>query len=556
MAPLKNQPGGHGLVFIFTPSASIAGATSSNHLGLFNLTNNGNEKNHVFGIIFDVFQNQEFNDMNNNHVGIDVNSLTSTSSHPAGIWNENGEDYNELKLNNGVNYQVWVDYLSPQLNNLISIDYDLTDVLLDEMFVGFTAATGRLSQSHRILGWSLSNSNSSTNDLLIKTNLPSFVELKSSVFRSLKFIVGITLSSMIVIGLGTGVYVFLAKRRRLLKKKREAMEDWELEYWPHRINYQDIDSATNGFSDEFVIRIGGNGKVCKGVMMGGIQVAVKRISHENDQGITEFLAEVSSLGRLQHRNLVALKGWCKRDKGSLVLVYEYMGKGSFDKRIFECENSLLLSWEERTRVLKDVAAGILYLHEGWESRVLHRDIKASNVLLDKEMHGKLGDFGLARMHGHGHQAASTTRVIGTVGYMAPEVIRTGRASAQTDVFGFGILILDSLVDWVWGLMDKGELLSAFDARLKAKGCFDDDGVERILHLGLLCAYPDLSVRPTMRQVLKLLEGKYMKSTAMWSNYLLSSYGGHPTFEQLRDSLSSSVSLTASDIITEGRYKWV
>ncbi|KAI3936990.1 hypothetical protein MKX01_015205 [Papaver californicum] len=596
MAPLKNEPGGHGLVFIFTPSASIAGATSSNHLGLFNLTNNGNEKNHVFGIEFDVFQNQEFNDINNNHVGIDVNSLTSTSSHPAGIWNENGEDFNELKLNNGVNYQVWVDYLSPQLNvsmgiagkkrplkNLISIDYDLTDVLLDKMFVGFTAATGRLFESHRILGWSFSNSNSSISDSLITTNLPSFVEPKSSVFRSVRFIVGITVASMIVIGLCTGVYVFLAKRIRLLKKKREAMEDWELEYWPHRINYQDIDSATNGFSDEFVIGIGGNGKVYKGVVMGGIQVAVKRISHENDQGITEFLAEVSSLGRLQHRNLVALRGWCKRDKGSLMLIYDYMENGSLDKRIFECEDRLLLSWEERTRVLKDVAAGILYLHEGWESRVLHRDIKASNVLLDKEMHGKLGDFGLARMHGHGHQAASTTRVIGTVGYMAPEVIRTGRVSAQTDVFGFGILILEvvcgrrpiedgkvPLVDWVWSLMEKGELLSALDARLKAKGGFDDDEVEQILHLGLLCAYPDLSVRPTMRQVLKLLEGEYvayeldgegmevclldkMKSTAMWSNYLLSSsYGGHPTFEQLRDSLSSSVSLTASDIITEGR----
>ncbi|KAL6201444.1 hypothetical protein ACLB2K_025158 [Fragaria x ananassa] len=124
-----------------------------------------------------------------------------------------------------------------------------------------------------------------------------------------------------------------------------------------------------------------------------------------------------------------------------MLVYDYMENGSLDKLVFDCDESKMLGFEDMIRVLRDVASGVLYLHEGWESKVLHRDIKASNVLLDKDMNGRLGDFGLARMHSHG-DVLGTTRVVGTVGYLAPEIIHVGRASSQTDVFGFGILILE------------------------------------------------------------------------------------------------------------------
>ncbi|XP_024032396.1 L-type lectin-domain containing receptor kinase VII.1-like, partial [Morus notabilis] len=273
------------------------------------------------------------------------------------------------------------------------------------------------------------------------------------------------------------------------------------------------------FSEENVIGFGGNGKVYKGVLAGGVEVAVKRISLKNEQGMREFLAEISSLGRLKHRNLVGLKGWCKREKGSLILVYDYMQNGSLDKRIFECSESMLLSWEERIKVLKDVASGVLYLHEGWEVKVLHRDIKVSNVLLDKDMNARLGDFGLARMHHH-EQLANTTRVVGTVGYMAPEVVQTGRASVQTDVFGFGVLVLEvvsgrrpiqegfpSLVDWVRRLMETGELVSALDERLRKIGGYDVEEVERVLCLGLVCVSPEPNKRLTMAQAVKVLEAK-------------------------------------------------
>ncbi|KAL5715483.1 non-specific serine/threonine protein kinase [Ranunculus cassubicifolius] len=595
IARLKNTLPGHGLVFLFTPRVGIKGTSSAQHLGLFNFSNNGDLNNHVLGIEFDLFKNQEFDDIDANHVGVDLNSLKSFTAEPAGYWSDKkGGVFEDLVLNNGENYQVWIDYEDLKLvvtmapagqkrprKALINLTIDLSDVFEDEMYVGFCAATGRLVESHRVLAWSFSNTNASVGDLLVTSRLPSFVPKGKSIYQSKGFIAGIVIGVVFVLCVMIWVGLILTNNKRRRKRLKADMESWELEYWPHRIEYEDIHLATKGFSEENAIGCGGNGKVYKGVV-DGVEVAVKQFTHENEEGVRGFLAEVSTLGRLKQRNLVGLRGWCKREKGCLILVYDYMENGSLDKRIFECEDNLMLNWEDRLRVLKDVAAGVLYLHEGWEARVLHRDIKASNVLLDKDMNGRLGDFGLARMHDHG-EAASTTRVIGTVGYMAPEIVRTGRASAQTDVFGFGVLALEvvcgrrpledrkpHLVDWVWELMEKGELANALDPRLKTKGGFDDEEIERVLHLGLLCAYPDPHARPTMRQVVKLLEGTlesieqeldgmevYMldkvKTNAMWTKYRKSfRHGKHPTFEDIRQSLSSSMSLPWSDVDIGGR----
>ncbi|KAK4547805.1 hypothetical protein RGQ29_032825 [Quercus rubra] len=603
MAPYKNTLPGHGMVFIFVPFTGIEGATSSQNLGLLNYTN-GNSKSHVFGVEFDVFKNQEFDDISANHVGIDMNSLKSVEAHDAGYWpnsqgsnntNSGAQDeksFKELKLNNGENYQVWIDYSDSLINvtmapvglarpqrPLLSVPLNLSEVFEDEMFVGFTSSTGQLVQSHKLLAWSFSNSNFSLSEMLITTGLPSFVLPKSSIVRSKGFIAGVTVGGFFVIGIGA---LFWIKRRRRRARERGEMEEWELEYWPHRITYQEIEAATKGFSEENVIGVGGNGKVYKGVLKGGgAEIAVKCISHEND-GMREFLAEISSLGRLKHRSLVGLRGWCKREKGSFMLVYDYMENGSLDKWVFECDESKMLSYEDRIRILKDVASAVLYLHEGWEAKVLHRDIKASNVLLDKDMNGRLGDFGLARMHDHG-QVPNTTRVVGTVGYLAPEVIRSGRASAQTDVFGFGVLILEvmcgrrpieegkpPLEEWAWQFMVQGQLLNALDERLRARGGFDEEEVEKVLHLGLLCAYPDPSARPSMRQVVKVLEGKIeldesecedmdiyllqkMKSRDMWSEFQQNCGSSfHPTFEDIRQTQSSFMSLSWSNSMVEGR----
>lgn len=600
MAPTKGLSPGHGIVFLFVPHTGADGATSSQHLGLFNATNDGDSDNHVFGVEFDVFKNEEFEDIDDNHVGLDVNSLKSEVAHGAGYWPDDGESddsFKRLQLNDGRTYQVWIDYEDSRINvtmapaglrrprrPLLNATLNLSQVFEDEMYVGFTAATGQLVESHKVLAWSFSNSNFSLSEALITTNLPSFMLPEDPIYKSKGFIAGITLGILAVLVLGFVFSVLLVKRNRRRRREREEMEDWELEYWPHRITYQEIEAATKGFSEGNVIGVGGNGKVYKGVIAGGAEVAVKRISHQNSEGVREFLSEISSLGRLTHRNLVGLRGWCKKEKGTFILLYDYMENGSLDQRIFDCDENTMLNCEDRIRILKDMASALFYLHEGWEAKVLHRDIKASNVLLDKYMNARLGDFGLARMHEHGESAA-TTRVVGTIGYLAPELVRNGRASTQTDVFGFGVLVLEvlcgrrpieegkpPLVEWTWELMRRGELIkSALDERIRrTKGSdLDEEEVEKVLQLGLLCAHPDPNARPTMRQVVKFFERKpgfdepeggeedmeayllaKIKIPDIWSSYS-QSYGSHPTFEEIREGLSS-ISVSFSNSLVEGR----
>jgi serine/threonine protein kinase len=185
---------------------------------------------------------------------------------------------------------------------------------------------------------------------------------------------------------------------------------------------------------------GGFGSVYRGILpTSKIEIVVKKVSLESRQGMKQFVAEIVCISRLRHRNLVPLLGYCRR-KGELLLVYDYMPNGSLDKYLFD-QPKVTLSWSQRFRIIIGVASGLFYLHEEWEQVVIHRDVKASNVLLDGELNARLGDFGLARLYDHGTDP-QTTHLVGTLGYLAPEHCRSGKATPSTDVYAFGAFLLE------------------------------------------------------------------------------------------------------------------
>lgn len=318
--------------------------------------------------------------------------------------------------------------------------------------------------------------------------------------------------ALLLCGITTSVYML--RRARLA----EVLEDWELDF-PHRFRYKDLYIATKGFKESQIVGKGGFGSVYKGVLpKTREEVAVKRISHNSKQGVKEFIAEIASLGKLRHRHLVHLQGWCKR-KGDLLLVYDYMSNGSLDTFLFQEDKNL--DWGQRFRILKEIAAGLLYLHEEWEQVVVHRDVKANNVLLDSNMNARLGDFGLAKLYEHGKNPR-TTHVVGTVGYIAPELSLTGKATASSDVFAFGAVLLEVacgrrpldpnassgkqmiLQDWVAQCHQRGHILEAADPKLG--NSYVKEEIELVLKLGLLCSYPEPQARPNMQQVTRYLSG--------------------------------------------------
>ncbi|KAJ8636689.1 hypothetical protein MRB53_010956 [Persea americana] len=288
--------------------------------------------------------------------------------------------------------------------------------------------------------------------------------------------------------------------------------------------------ATKGFRNKELLGIGGFGRVYRGMLpRSKIEVAVKRVSHESKQGIQEFIAEIVSLGRLHHRNIVQLLGYCRR-KGELFLVYDYMPNGSLDKFLFD-ENKTL-SWAQRFHIIKGVASGLYYLHEKWQQVVVHRDIKASNILLDSEMNARIGDFGLARLYDHGTNP-KTTHVVGTVGYLAPELSRTGKATTSTDVYAFGAFMLEVvcgrrpidrrssaevfiLVDWVLEFWKKGAISEAKDPKLGSD--FVVEEIERVLKLGVLCSHSIPAARPTMHQVTQFLDDNTNIPASLLDNF--------------------------------------
>lgn len=531
MVPVYSDECTDGMTFLISPTKDFSGAQTSQYLGLLNKTIDGKKSNHIFAVELDSSQNTEFGDIDDNHIGIDIHSLTSTKSNTAGYYDDsNNGIFKNLSLVSHKEMQLWVDYngettqinvtlaplrLTKPSRPLLSTTYNLSTVLEDQSYIGFSASTGPINSLYCVLGWSFGVNRPAP--LIDIAKLPKLPHVGPNPRSKLLEIILPIATAIFIFLVGTTVILFV--RRRM--KYAEINEDWEAEFGPHRFSYKDLFHATDGFKNKNLLGLGGFGKVYKGLLSASkLEVAVKRVSHESKQGMKEFVAEIVSIGRLRHRNLVQLLGYCRR-KGELLLVYEYMSNGSLDKYLHCEEDKPTLNWAQRFQIIKGVASGLFYLHERWEKVVLHRDIKASNVLLDSEMNGRLGDFGLARLYDHGTDP-QTTHVVGTMGYLAPELARTGKATTQTDVYAFGIFILEVtcgqrpinshaddssqiLTDWVVEHWHKGILTYTLDKRLQ--GNYNSDEVNLALNLGLLCAHPFCNARPSMRQVIQYLNSE-------------------------------------------------
>ncbi|CAN7007539.1 unnamed protein product [Brassica oleracea var. botrytis] len=453
--------------------------------------------------------------------------MKSIISAPAGYYDQKGE-FKTLSLISGKLLRITILYsheerrlnvtLSPPDETyhpkqpLLSLNQDLSPYLMEDMYVGFTASTGSLGAIHYMLMWYQYT-------LIIVPQLdfaipifPPYPKIESQVKR-IVLATSLTLALFVAFA-ASALLLFLYKRH---KKVLEVLEEWEIECGPHRFAYSELYKATNGFKQ--ILGEGGFGKVFKGTLPGSdAEIAVKRVSRGSSQGMREFLAEVTTIGRLRHPNLVRLLGYCRYNE-ELYLVYDCMPNGSLDKYLYGSDQEQL-SWSQRFKIIKDVASALSYLHHDWLQVVVHRDIKPANVLLDDKMNASLGDFGLAKLHERGHEV-QTSRVAGTFGYMAPDLVRTGRPTTGTDVYAFGVFMLEVscgrrmyepraeseqavLPDWVVNRWERGDIEEAVCERIRQD--HDKGELELLLKLGVLCSHQAEEVRPDMSTVVKILEG--------------------------------------------------
>ncbi len=554
--PALGQVPGYGFAFTFMAdnvTEGTAGATMCVEVQ----RSDGTQANSYFAVEFDTFQNPEHNDPSNNHVGLDVNSFTSVSTYNLCNLTSNHTNCSYL-ANPDTNFTAWIEYDAttealdiwlangsaatggilkpnqPVIHFNLNQSNSLSKVFSDTyMYVGFSGSVGPAREINKIESWSFASSG-----LPVPPGPPSAPSLGPETSQPANSSdsppVDIISSAVVVI---VFLLVLLAcvfrctRHRRKMTIKLPAVSDHHiLNIGPRKFNYLELCIATKNFSEDQLLGSGGCGSVYKGVLQDtGSLVAVKRITKQSEQGETDFVAEISVISQVRHRSLVQLRGWC-HEEGKLLLVYDFMSKTSLDKWLFinpekfrDSPPPRVLSWELRYNILTGVAAALYYLHEEWEQCILHRDIKASNVMLDTNFKAKLGDFGLARLIDH-DKLPHTSLLAGTLGYLAPELPHTCKATKATDVYSFGILSLEVacgrrvfspiapqsptlLLDYVWQEHKKKSIVNVVDPRLEMD--FVEEEVLRVLHVGLLCSHPDPETRPNMRLVNRYLNGEVL-----------------------------------------------
>ncbi|KAE8704642.1 putative L-type lectin-domain containing receptor kinase S.5 [Hibiscus syriacus] len=507
----QTSAGGEGLAFIITGDSSVPDNSEGRWLGIVDSRTNGSREAGVVAVEFDTRKSDD-GDLDGNHVGLNINSINSIS--PVSL---TGFGFN---ISGGLDLLVHLQYdgenLTVRVNDVLVLSQlvDLSISLPNKVFVGFSASTSNETQLNCVKSWSFSGTDIDGDDNF------SWVWI---------LIPTVVLTMLIIV-----FVIYLYWRRGRIEDDMEGAARGNIEdeinrsgFGPKKFRLKELKQATANFSRKNKLGKGGFGTVYKGSWMNK-DVAIKKVSKKSNQGKQEFIAEVTTIGNLNHKNLVKLIGWCY-ERSELLLVYEYMPNGSLDKFIFcnhkaSTEECWTLNWEQRLTIIRGVAQALEYLHNGCQKRVLHRDIKASNIMLDSEYIAKLGDFGLARtVEGKEKTHHSTIEIAGTPGYMAPETFLISRATVETDVYSFGVLVLEvvcgrkpgnqseqnnynnSIVNWLWEFYKNGKITAAVDSRMDAN--FVKNEAERVLILGLACCHPNPHYRPCMSSVLQVLSGE-------------------------------------------------
>ncbi|CAN1167748.1 L-type lectin-domain containing receptor kinase IX.1 [Linum perenne] len=518
----RNDSHGDGLTFYLSnldyqiPSGRAGGSIG---LALNNMSLNASS-NPFVAVEFDTFAN-EWDVPHEEHVGFDLSSAESVKT---AAWNGTLLDgrrldaritYNSVARNLCVYYPGFSDNQLVVSRQELCHQLDLTDYLKESVNVGFSASTGEATEFHRVHSWSFSSN-------LVPRPIPAPPMGSTPGDRGKDYTAGIAIG--VAVGTGScfailllgGLGLFLFWRRN--KNRNNRGNELVRVNGARNIPREALDRATNNFSEDEKLGEGGFGAVFRGYLDDlNMFVAVKRILRGAVQGVQEYANEIMIISQLRHKNLVQLIGWC-HEKRELLLVYEYMENRSLDFHIFDEEK--FLDWNKRYRVAQGLASALHYLHEECNQCVLHRDIKANNVMLDANFNPKLGDFGLARLVDH--DAASQTLLGGTRGYMAPECLERGKTSKESDVYGFGVVALElatgrrpfveidddsegdmmHIARWVWELYGRARILDGVDRKLKGK--FNEDQAEQLMVVGLWCCHPGPRLRPSIRMVMDML----------------------------------------------------